>query len=504
MHKYFQTAEEPNRIHRREHVADVISKNRKMKEMIVALEKSGQDHVINNMLNDTKINSAIEINEVSSRDSGVPSPVAPSGPRKNLPPIATSQTQTSAHGSSHVPQGMCENAGTSLPQEPVNTEARQRDPRPQENHDTEPTVSQEPPSPPRGDPTAQSTEYLLWILQNPVVHQIKWKPKDLKKKGLTRGAKLLGDDVILYSYSSSSIGVFYRHSKTLVDLQPCWRRCLDNCDFFCVQKNTDSSYLIVCAYHEKTADAKSSHVKPVVLKMFNSDGKELHTENLVGEVQSMKWKGTRLMVARPSGLVALWDVDVTEMDEFQNPRTFKTECSWISSIEIEGNTVVTLSNAEPFDVNCKSVIEVWNVDADTVQVCRALRDYKGLICMSYHSGVIIAGSKDRTLRAFNANNADCVKTLKGHAGSINVCACNETYIISGDSKGVIKIWNRQSVMNPQEVDTHALLRTLDQRHKSAVLLMEIGQNFMVTQDFNAKIFYWDFRQFQTRRSCYTM
>ena len=134
----------PDPICRREYVADILSKNRKIKEMIVALEASENDHVIENMLRDLSIDRSIEVDETAGRNSKVSSTVAPSGPRQNLastatlPPSATDrqkrltkvscQNGDSSDDIIHIQDEILENAKEIVLN--VKTEARPLDSRP--------------------------------------------------------------------------------------------------------------------------------------------------------------------------------------------------------------------------------------------------------------------------------------------------------------------------------------------------------------------------------------
>ena len=58
---------------------------------------------------------------------------------------------------------------------------------------------------------------------------------------------------------------------------------------------------------------------------------------------------------------------------------------------------------------------------------------------------IISGSKDKTIKIWDANTGQCLKTLEGHTGTVRSVAYSPdgTKIISGSWDDTIKIWGEE-------------------------------------------------------------
>ena len=55
---------------------------------------------------------------------------------------------------------------------------------------------------------------------------------------------------------------------------------------------------------------------------------------------------------------------------------------------------------------------------------------------------IISGSSDHTIKIWDANTGECLKTLEGHSSYVNSVAYSPdgTKIVSGSEDNTVKIW----------------------------------------------------------------
>ncbi|MEE1203610.1 MAG: hypothetical protein UHN59_04835, partial [Bacteroidales bacterium] len=58
---------------------------------------------------------------------------------------------------------------------------------------------------------------------------------------------------------------------------------------------------------------------------------------------------------------------------------------------------------------------------------------------------IISGSKDKTIKIWDANTGECLKTLEGHSDDVRSVAfsLDGTKIISGSFDKTVKIWGEE-------------------------------------------------------------
>ena len=68
------------------------------------------------------------------------------------------------------------------------------------------------------------------------------------------------------------------------------------------------------------------------------------------------------------------------------------------------------------------------------------------IAISSDSKYIVSGSYDKTIKIWNLESGQEIKTLKGHSESVNSVAISSDnkYIVSGSADNSIKIWNIES------------------------------------------------------------
>jgi WD40 repeat protein len=77
----------------------------------------------------------------------------------------------------------------------------------------------------------------------------------------------------------------------------------------------------------------------------------------------------------------------------------------------------------------------------------------------------VSGSADKTIKIWNVDNGECLKTLKGHNDLVwrTIYSPDGKYVISGSNDKTIKIWN---------VESGECLRTLE-GHTNYVMSVDI-------------------------------
>ena len=72
-------------------------------------------------------------------------------------------------------------------------------------------------------------------------------------------------------------------------------------------------------------------------------------------------------------------------------------------------------------------------------------DYVLSVAYSLDGTKIISGSDDKTIKIWDANTGECLKTLEGHSSNVQSVAYSPdgTKIISGSQDTTIKIWGEE-------------------------------------------------------------
>ena len=93
-----------------------------------------------------------------------------------------------------------------------------------------------------------------------------------------------------------------------------------------------------------------------------------------------------------------------------------------------------------------NTIKIW--DANTEECLKTLAghsDYVASVAYSPDGTKIISGSEDNTIKIWDANTGECLKTLEGHSFPVRSVAYSPdgTKIISGSLDYTIKIWGEE-------------------------------------------------------------
>ncbi|GCA74180.1 protein TolB [Microcystis aeruginosa NIES-2520] len=121
---------------------------------------------------------------------------------------------------------------------------------------------------------------------------------------------------------------------------------------------------------------------------------------------------------------------------------------WVNSVNfsLDGKTLVSGS--------WDNTIKLWNVE--TGQEIRTLKGHDGLVFsvnFSPDGKTLVSGSWDKTIKLWNVETGQEIRTLKGHGGtvkSVNFSPDGKT-LVSGSGDNTIKLWN---------VETGTEIRTL--------------------------------------------
>lgn len=87
-----------------------------------------------------------------------------------------------------------------------------------------------------------------------------------------------------------------------------------------------------------------------------------------------------------------------------------------------------------------NTIKIW--DIETGEEIRTLQGHdSGIRCLQFDDTKLISGSIDRTVKIWNWHTGECLSTLLGHSGGVIGLHFDSTILISGSTDKAIKIWN---------------------------------------------------------------
>ena len=102
-----------------------------------------------------------------------------------------------------------------------------------------------------------------------------------------------------------------------------------------------------------------------------------------------------------------------------------------------------------------NTVRIW--DADTGECIKTLEGHTSSVndvSFSPNNQYVVSGSYDKTVRIWDVESGDCIKTLEGHTGGVNGVSFspNNQYVVSGSNDKTARIWN---------VDTGECIKVLE-------------------------------------------
>ncbi|KAI8336638.1 hypothetical protein BC941DRAFT_461508 [Chlamydoabsidia padenii] len=125
----------------------------------------------------------------------------------------------------------------------------------------------------------------------------------------------------------------------------------------------------------------------------------------------------------------------------------------------------------------------WRNNKYTVRTLAGHTD--GVMCVQFcdSSNIVITGGYDKTIRIFNMETGELIRSLKGHTRCIRALQFDETKLVSGSMDATVKIWDRH---------TGECIRTLE-GHTGGVLSLHFDCRLMVSGSTDHTIRVWNFQ-----------
>jgi F-box/WD-40 domain protein MET30 len=113
-------------------------------------------------------------------------------------------------------------------------------------------------------------------------------------------------------------------------------------------------------------------------------------------------------------------------------KIFKGHTNGIMCLQFDDNILATGS----YD----ATIKIWNID--TCEEIRTLNGHQsGIRCIQFDDTKLISGSMDRTVKVWNWRTGECLKTFPGHRGGVIGLHFDSNILATGSVDKTVKIWN---------------------------------------------------------------
>ncbi|KAG0239044.1 WD40-repeat-containing domain protein [Mortierella sp. GBAus27b] len=106
----------------------------------------------------------------------------------------------------------------------------------------------------------------------------------------------------------------------------------------------------------------------------------------------------------------------------------------------------------------------------------------GVMCLQFDDSFLITGSYDNTVKVWNVETGECLRTLTGHALCVRALCFDEAKLITGSMDRTLKIWNYH---------TGQCIRTL-QGHTDGVVTLDFDSRVLASGSVDSTIKIWNF------------
>ncbi|KAL8946864.1 MAG: hypothetical protein Q9222_006792 [Ikaeria aurantiellina] len=113
-------------------------------------------------------------------------------------------------------------------------------------------------------------------------------------------------------------------------------------------------------------------------------------------------------------------------------KIFRGHSNGIMCLQFDDHTLATGS----YD----STIKIW--DLETCEEIRTLKGHEmGIRCLQFDETKLISGSMDQSIKVWNWQTGQCLSNLQGHNGGVIGLHYDSTLLASGSMDQTVKIWN---------------------------------------------------------------
>lgn len=175
-----------------------------------------------------------------------------------------------------------------------------------------------------------------------------------------------------------------------------------------------------------------------------------------------------------------------------SPELVKRHCSTSSQegglVGVEGNDAYFAPRKRPWKDVYKDRFKVgtaWKYGRCSTKVFKGHTN--GVMCLQFDDNVLITGSYDTTVKVWDINTGEELRTLTGHTSGIRALQFNDQKLVTGSLDSTVKLWNWR---------TGQLLRTF-QPHNDGVITVHFTPRYMASGSRDRTIRVWDYVNGQT-------
>ncbi|CAK1365109.1 unnamed protein product [Cercospora beticola] len=175
-----------------------------------------------------------------------------------------------------------------------------------------------------------------------------------------------------------------------------------------------------------------------------------------------------------------------------SPELAKRHCSTSSQdsgvVGVDGNDAYFAPRKRPWKDVYKARFKVgtaWKYGRCSTKVFKGHTN--GVMCLQFNENVLITGSYDTTVKVWDINTGEEIRTLTGHTSGIRALQFNDQKLVTGSLDSTVKLWNWR---------TGELLRTFHP-HSDGVISVTFTSRYMASGSRDRTIRVWDHKNGST-------
>jgi len=271
----------------------------------------------------------------------------------------------------------------------------------------------------------------------------------------------------------SYVGKLEGHQGSVLCLQ------IDSKRGVVVSGSSDSRVKIWCLKENKCVKTLQGHTSSVLGLAFNDEYLVTCSKDSTAVIWGLDEERRRKCADK--------DDLSTRMSRYTSLHVLKGHRAAVNAVHLHRDVIATASGDR--------TVRLWNVQ--TGDMVRTITNHvRGIACVYVRNQLLVTGSSDHVIKIFRLPDGVEIQNLKGHNGLVRTIEMDGSKIISGSYDQSIKIWDLQTGCLLQDLRGHHESKyasiSSDHRLTCRIFRVHHDQKRIMSCCGNSKLVVWDF------------